>query len=130
LKEGFPNFHSNLGMRMDGDFVTRDRYPLYLVGQRYSPWLINDAGTGEYIQGQVFLVDQDALAVMDKLERITEPDGYQRVEIFVRDIVTREQLNVFIYVKQAHLLDPDEIKLGPLRCYELEHTAMYTSRYD
>ena len=129
LKEGYPNYHSNFGSRVEGDYFTLDRYPLYLVGERYSPWLINESGSGEFVQGQVFSVDRDALGIMDKLERIMEPDGYQRVEIMVRNIVTVENLLVHVYMKQANLLNPGEIKQGPLKCYELEHTAMYASRY-
>lgn len=41
LKEGFPNFATNKGVRRGGDFVTASRYPLYLVGERCSPWLID-----------------------------------------------------------------------------------------
>jgi gamma-glutamylaminecyclotransferase len=129
LKEGYPNCHSNFGKRVEGDFLTIERYPLYLVGERYSPWLINDPGTGEFVQGQVFSVDQDALDIMDSLERVTEPDGYQRVEIIVKNCKTVKESVVHIYMKQPHLLDPGEIKLGPLKCYELEHSSLYASRY-
>ena len=129
LKEGYPNYHSNYGNRVEGDFFTTDRYPLYLVGERYSPWLINDPGSGEFVQGQVFSVDQSALDIMDSLERITEPDGYQRVQVIVKNDVAMEELVVHIYMKQAHLLNPGEIRMGPLKCYELEHTKMYASRY-
>jgi gamma-glutamylaminecyclotransferase len=129
LKEGYPNYHSNFGSRVEGEFFTVDRYPLYLVGERYSPWLINDPGFGEFVQGQVFSVDQDALDIMDSLERVTEPDGYQRLEIIVNNVVTKKEFMVQIYMKPAHLLDPGDIKLGPLKCYELEHTRLYASRY-
>ena len=129
LKEGYPNYHSNFGKRVEGNFCTIDRYPLYLVGERYSPWLINDPGSGEFVQGQVFSVDQSALDIMDSLERITEPDGYQRVQVIVKNDVAMEELVVHIYMKQAHLLNPGEIRMGPLKCYELEYTKMYASRY-
>ncbi|WP_039841607.1 gamma-glutamylcyclotransferase [Vibrio owensii] len=43
LKEGFPNFKSNNGTRYQGKFTTLETYPLYLVGDRYSPWLILDS---------------------------------------------------------------------------------------
>ena len=44
LKEGFPNFATNRGRRIAGGFVTVQRYPLYLVGERFSPWLLDAAG--------------------------------------------------------------------------------------
>lgn len=44
LKEGFPNFAVNTGIRLSGNFETEDLYPLYLVGERHSPWLVLNAG--------------------------------------------------------------------------------------
>ncbi|HYP70984.1 MAG TPA: gamma-glutamylcyclotransferase family protein, partial [Variovorax sp.] len=79
LKEGFPNFATNKGRRLPGVFLTKDRYPFYLVGERHSPWLVDQPGEGERVVGQVFEVDKVALAAMDALERIHEPDGYRRV---------------------------------------------------
>ena len=77
LKEGFPNFDANSGLRFPGGFVTVERFPLYLVGERFSPWLIDKAGTGQQVAGQVFQVGQDALEHMDKLERTSGPDGHR-----------------------------------------------------
>jgi gamma-glutamylaminecyclotransferase len=68
LKEGFPNFPTNKGSRRPGAFLTKERYPFYLVGERHSPWLINSPGQEERIVGQVFEVDQTALEAMDNLE--------------------------------------------------------------
>ena len=63
LKEGFPNFATNRGRRVAGDFVTKERYPFYLVGERHSPWLIDQPGEGERIVGQVFEVVLDLFDV-------------------------------------------------------------------
>src|SRR5688572_24027904 len=49
LKEGFPNFGANTGTRVPGVFVTKERYPLYLVGERHSPWMINSPGEGKQV---------------------------------------------------------------------------------
>ena len=46
LKEGYPNFATNRGRRIPGDFVTRERYPLYLMGERFSPWLVSSPAKG------------------------------------------------------------------------------------
>ncbi|WP_156486258.1 hypothetical protein [Marinomonas sp. TW1] len=40
LKEGFPNFNHNQGRRFRREFVTQKAFPLYLVGEGYSPWLM------------------------------------------------------------------------------------------
>src|SRR5438132_9604523 len=78
LKEGFPNFSPNRGTRIPGEFRTRVAYPLYLVGERHSPWLIDEPGQGLHVTGQIFRVNPQALAAMDALERVSEPDGYRR----------------------------------------------------
>lgn len=130
LKEGFPNFPANKGSRVPGVFLTKERYPLFLVGERHSPWLINSPGQGERIVGQVFEVDQPAIEAMDKLERISEPDGYRRVVIEVEAInaTNSTNLSVFAYLKQAHHFVLSEARFGPLPEYTHEHAALYRPR--
>lgn len=130
LKEGFPNFLSIQGTRVPGTIITQERFPLYLVGQRHSPWLMDVPGEGHRIQGQVFEVDQAALDAMDQLERITEPDGYRRVvlEVASSDVDKPAILHVNVYIKQPECLDPAEIRLGPLAQYTHEHAALYRPR--
>lgn len=133
LKEGFPNFATNKGTRVGGDFVTVERYPLFLVGDRFSPWLVDAAGEGEQVVGQVFEVDPSALDAMDVLERITEPDGYRRVSMKVMKVQPMggepaSTLDVHAYVKQRAHFGPADARRGPLREYTLEHAALYRSR--
>ena len=130
LKEGFPNFATNRGTRVPGVFITKERYPLCLVGERRSPWLIDSPGNGEQISGQVFEVDQATLDAMDKLERISEPDGYRRVVLAVEsgDVINSQSLDVNAYLKQARHLVASEIRLGPFSEYTLEHAALYRPR--
>ena len=130
LKEGFPNFPTNRGRRLPGAFFTRERYPLYLVGERHSPWLVNAPGQGERIAGQVFEVDQAALDAMDALERIAEPDGYRRIvlEVEALDALSAGSLSVFAYLKQAQHFAPAEVRLGPFAEYTLAHAALYRAR--
>jgi gamma-glutamylaminecyclotransferase len=35
LKDGFPNHSENEGKKIVGRFMTRDKYPLYLIGERF-----------------------------------------------------------------------------------------------
>ena len=130
LKEGFPNFATNKGRRLPGVFVTEDCYPLYLVGERHSPWLVDRPGEGERVAGQVFEVDETALAAMDALERIHEPDGYRRVRIpVVPDPGDGcASIDVFVYMKQARHFVQTEARVGPLREYMPEHAALYRPR--
>ena len=130
LKEGFPNFATNKGARVAGDFVTVVRYPLYLVGERFSPWLIDAAGEGERVVGQVFEVDEATLVAMDELERVTKADGYRRVMLEVEPLQDgrRAACSVHAYIKPREQFTAAEARLGPLREYTREHAALYRSR--
>ncbi|MGI4861553.1 MAG: gamma-glutamylcyclotransferase family protein [Janthinobacterium lividum] len=133
LKEGFPNFDNNLGKRVPGTFKTVQRFALYLVGYRHSPWLLHSESQGAQeaqVEGQVFEVDDDALQAMDRLERIDMPDGYRRLTIHVvaLDDLKRIAVPVHAYLKPADMLPEDGIMLGPLTAYELSHAALYTPR--
>jgi gamma-glutamylaminecyclotransferase len=130
LKEGFPNFHVNKGARVHGEFVTVDRFPLYLVGERCSPWLVHSAGEGHRVAGQVFQVDDAALALMDQLERVSEPDGYVRVsiEVELRGAPQSVPISVFAYLKPPAQFRLADVRRGPLAEYALDHAALYRSR--
>ena len=130
LKEGFPNFSTNRGQRLPGSFKTSQRLPLYLVGDRHVPWLLNAPGQGHQVIGQVFEVDAATLAEMDALERITEPDGYRRVLLDV--VSTTDDAPapgpVHAYLKPSEQLHVDLPRQGPLDEYTLAHAALYRPR--
>lgn len=128
LKEGFPNFGINRGVRVQGTFATCEAYPLYLVGERHSPWMLDARGTGLHVRGQVFRVDADTLAAMDRLERIDAPDGYRRVRFEVEALGSSVRQDVFVYLKPAGQLDPAQVRLGPLAEYTQAHAALYRPR--
>ena len=128
LKQGFPNSSRNRGSRVPGEFLTKNRYPLYLVGERHSPWLVLSKGEGFQIRGQVFMVDEAALSDMDRLERISEADGYRRVQIAVNSESSNEEMQVFAYVKPPQQLQDMLVRLGPIAEYELKHSSLYQKR--
>ena len=64
LKQGFRNFHVNRGRRVGGDVVTIAPYPLYGIGPRHLPWLLDRPGQGQPVVGPLFEVDDDTLAAM------------------------------------------------------------------
>jgi len=128
LKEGYPNSSTNRGSRVSGEFLTKNRYPLYLVGERYSPWLVFSKGDGFQVRGQVFMVDEETLGGMDRLERIHQADGYRRVQIPVFSESTNEEMQVFVYVKPPEQLEGILVQLGPIAEYELEHSSLYQKR--
>jgi len=127
LKEGFPNYRANAGERLPGEFHTVEKYPLYLIGERYSPWLINCRGQGHHVRGQVFRVTDEALARMDLLERVSEPDGYQRVEILVELTGSKSgaAIAAYAYLKPRESMEGVSPNVGPLRVYTLENASLY-----
>jgi gamma-glutamylaminecyclotransferase len=122
LKEGFPNFHVNQGRRLAGEFRTRQPYPLYLVDGRL-PCLLPSPGEGLQVQGQLFEVSPEALARMDRLERVGQPGGYTRelIEVQRVDAAGPAALPAFAYLQTPAMLDAAGTHLGPLACYTLEH---------
>jgi len=129
LKDGFPNFGVNRGRRVGGVYRTLERLPLLLVGERHVPWLLDSPGDGERVAGEVYEVDDAALAAMDELEGVGRPDGYHRKAIGVRALGDEGAgLTVQIYMKHAHQLDRSEVRQGPLAEYTLAHAALYRKR--
>ena len=126
LKEGFPNFAVNRGARVPGTFRTLERFPLYLVGERHVPWMLDARGEGDRVAGEVYDVDDATLAAMDLLERVGDPDGYRRESIRVEG--GGAALDAFAYLKPAAQLAAWESRLGPLAEYTLEHARLYRSR--
>jgi len=128
LKQGFPNSGTNQGSRVPGEFLTKNRYPLYLVGERYSPWLVLSKDEGFQVRGQVFMVDEAGLGDMDRLERTHEADGYRRVQMPVFSEFTYEEMQVFVFVKPPEHLEGMLVQLGPIAEYELKHSSLYQKR--
>lgn len=127
LKEGFPNFATNRGTRVPGVFRTAGAYPLYLVGERHVPWMIDAPGQGTRVAGQLFRVDDETLAAMDRLERVQEPDGYHRARIALQDADGGTVL-AHAYLKRPGLLLDEDIRLGPLAEYGADHARLYRPR--
>jgi gamma-glutamylaminecyclotransferase len=128
LKHGFPNAHVNAGIRRPGRFRTRECLPMYLLGHGHVPCVVLSPGMGHQIHGEVYEVDDAALAVMDKLERIgDEAIGYLRLEIDVEPIDndTAGTETAFIYTKLPERIPSDEARIGPLPEYTLAHTALF-----
>ena len=132
LKQGFPNAATNRGARWPGNFRTEAAFPLYLVGERHVPWLLNAPGKGLPVIGEVYSVEEATLRDMDALERVGHPDGYVRQGITVvpAGIEPGTPLVVQAYLKPANTLAPQDIRLGPLAEYTLAHAALYRRRGD
>ena len=126
LKQGHRNAHINAGVRVPGDFVTVERFPLYVIGPNQLPWLVASPGQGEHVVGQLYEVDDAALVRMDALERITEPDWYARAEIAVRPRADAQapSQRAWVYFGSAARLSSEVVHLGPLAEYTHAHAAL------
>ncbi|MEZ8827058.1 gamma-glutamylcyclotransferase [Vibrio amylolyticus] len=129
LKEGFPNYQTNKGIRFRNEFVTKENYSLYLIGDRHSPWLVFDSNSSSPVKGQVFEINDEALAAMDKLERIDKPDGYRKFDTTVICLESGDEFTVLAYGKPPEMLDKSAIKLKLSGEYNIEHAKLYRSRY-
>jgi gamma-glutamylaminecyclotransferase len=128
LKEGFPNFATNRGVRIPGEFRTCAAYPLYLVGERHSPWLVDEPGKGARVSGQIFRVDAETLAAMDRLERVSERDGYRRKLLELEGGESSSVVPAYAYLKLAEQFQVSEIRAGPIGEYKHEHACLYRPR--
>jgi len=128
LKENFPNFSINTGVRLPGNFVTQSLHALYLVGERNSPWLVVDSEKGVQVQGQVFTVDEQGLLAMDQLERTHEEDGYRRVQITVINTASQASIPAYAYLKQHIELQNAQVNSALLDCYSHAEAQKYRSR--
>lgn len=122
LKEGFPNFHVNRGKRVPGVYRTASPCPFYLVAGQL-PCLLPGLAGGLPVTGQLFEVNDEALAEMDALERLGEPGGYARVaiELLRTDVLPAQKLQAQVYVQDAAQLQRPGTHVGPLAEYTLEH---------
>jgi gamma-glutamylaminecyclotransferase len=125
LKEGFRNFHVNRGTRLPGEFVTEQALPLYVIGEFGLPWLVHDPGQGHRVVGQVFEVDAAALAQLDVLERVNDPDWYTRCPLRVRPRGGGEPVDAVAYFGSPARLRDETVHHGPIAEYTSGHQALY-----
>ena len=127
LKAGFQNAHVNQDAQQLGAFRTRERFPLLLLGDGHVPCIVQQPGSGHQVVGELYEAGPEALAQMDKLERLDEPRGYRRVSIEVESMAADASavLMVQVYVKPPEHVSAGEQRAGPLA----EYTAEYAERF-
>ena len=132
LKYGFPNHHRNDGLLIDGEFRTEQKYSLYLVGERASPWLVEDRNYGCSVIGEMYEFDENDLQYMDHLERINQADGYVRKTISLVEGNTKQKHSAFAYLKSLDGLEQmrvsETIVQGPFDHYSSQHAGLYRAR--
>jgi gamma-glutamylaminecyclotransferase len=120
LKEGFPNHHLNVGRRLPGEFRTGKPLQLFVVklpGEERAPWLVDGTGSGHQVRGQVFEVEDEALASMDEFEGVGQPTGYLRLELELERTDQEGNPRAFAYMKQEQQLQHCLSIEGPFEEY-------------
>ena len=84
LKEGFFNHAVNQGRRVPGEFETVEAFPLYLVGARCVPWMVDAPGQGQPRVGDV----EFDLAAADVVHSFWVPEF-----LFKRDVMPYPEAN-------------------------------------
>lgn len=127
LKEGFANHPVNTGRRLSGRFCTLQKYPLFIIGRAYLPWLVHQPGAGQQVLGQVYEVSAQGLCDMDALEQVDEAGWYTRARIAVHAAgdSTRAPLQAFVYFGAAQRLQQEPVHEGPLAEFTLAHNRRY-----
>jgi gamma-glutamylaminecyclotransferase len=130
LKQGYANFHVNLGTRKDGTFETVQKFQLYILGEYFIPWLIDQEGFGHNVQGQLFDVDEHAISKMDELEMLNVPGWFTRRRILVRSTLpgSKETHEAFVYFGDERQLISQTVHFGPVKKFSLAHDNEYKKR--
>jgi gamma-glutamylaminecyclotransferase len=106
LKRGFPLFDKGLvGARYLGDVETVERYPLYIAGSSYGPMMLDRAGEGLHIRGELFEVEEDRLQVLDELEDVDDKTSF-RSTVEVAPVGGGISTSAIGFMKTERWLDP------------------------
>lgn len=105
LKRGFPNHDPAMrGATYLGEFRTVAPYPLLIAGRWFSPVMLPESGVGHRVTGELYAVDGDKLAELDRVESTHLPDGYRRHAIAVECSETAAIVEAQVYMKERRLV--------------------------
>ncbi|XP_045601954.1 putative gamma-glutamylcyclotransferase CG2811 isoform X2 [Procambarus clarkii] len=107
--------------------TTKEKYPLVIASRYNIPYALAAPGKGEYIEGEVYEVDDKMLATLDKLE--DHPRYYERKIIKVLLQKSREEVDCWIYLLFKY--KPHMMELPFLKAYSSSgnHGKSYCARY-
>ncbi|XP_031414697.1 gamma-glutamylaminecyclotransferase-like isoform X2 [Clupea harengus] len=141
LKKGQPNYSRMLDpvngkASFCGRASTIDKFPLVIAGKYNIPFLLNIPGEGQNVQGEVYSVDDQMLAFLDRFESI--PHMYQRtlVKLKVEEWVDGagcaqtpgSTMEAFVYSTTTY--QPEWVKLPSYENYDAygDHGLEYVFR--
>lgn len=79
LKAGRPNHYKMKETTFLGTAITKHRFPLVVGGPNFTPYLINQPGTGYHIKGEIYKLNEMQFREMDAFEKV--PEYYHRLPI-------------------------------------------------
>ncbi len=101
LKRGYPNHNQYLKkQKYLGRYRTVDCYPLVIANKWFAPVLIDEAGIGKHVIGELYRVNNEKLVELDRLEHTNHVLGYKRIEIEIQNIENGEVVQSFTYTKK------------------------------
>ncbi|RWL50252.1 gamma-glutamylcyclotransferase [Mesorhizobium sp. M2E.F.Ca.ET.209.01.1.1] len=116
LKRGFPLHDEGLsGARFIGPYRTKKRYPMLIAGPRIAPMMFNEPGSGLHVSGELYALDERALAKLDSIESVGKPGNF-RILVEVEPLAGGPGTLAHAYMKSRSLADP--IHSGLLDRYE------------
>ena len=119
LKRGFPNYE--VGM-VDAQFICRarsvDAFPLVIGGRWFTPYLIDEQGSGHRVFGDLFRVTAERLDFLDSFESVHLPNGYKRREIEVETESGNLTQTAWAYLKDREAIEG--IQSSPMEEYPLD----------
>jgi len=113
LKRGFANYHA-VGLADTaalGAARTLTPFPLLTLSRFRIPFLLDAPDSGLPVTGELYAVEPDMLATLDKLEG--HPEWYRRREIDVVMIEGGGRRKAQAYLLPPHLFRPELLKLPP-----------------
>ncbi len=119
-----PNFAQLEGAEFFDFATTVEPYPLVIEGQYGSPPMLDAQGHGHRVRGEIWEVDEEILARLDKLERVPE--------LFVRKLITVQPEKGghprYVYCYLFPHFDQDRLENGEYETYP-EYTAELAEFY-
>lgn len=101
LKQNQPHHNEYMrGQAYLGRYRTRNKFPLVVVNQWYSPVMFPEPGVGKHVIGELYQVDKSTLSILDKLESVNKKTGYRRELIEIQNIVNKKIVSAYVYTRE------------------------------
>lgn len=78
--------------------VTKEKLPLVVATQYHIPFLLNKPGSGDFVSGEIFEVDEKMLKVLDNLENVGDLYDREVMTFNSLGLNKRKDIDAFVYV--------------------------------